>query len=74
MNNASPEPSEAEIQKVAYRLYLESGCEHGHDVEHWFAAREFLRHHHGRPPANRTQRKSPPRNRAASVPAAAFKR
>lgn len=74
MTTTTPAPSEAEIQKVAYRLYLESGCEHGHDLEHWFAARELLLHHHGRPPAIRAQRKSPPRGQAAGSPSVTLKR
>jgi hypothetical protein len=42
------EPTEAEIQKAAYYLYLESGCIPGHEIDHWLAAKELLRHHHGR--------------------------
>jgi hypothetical protein len=45
-----PEPSEAEIQKVAYRLWLEGGCLQGVERDNWFAAKELLRHHHGRAP------------------------
>jgi hypothetical protein len=65
MITTTTDPTEAEIQKVAYRLYLESGCEHGHDLEHWFAARELLLHHHGRPPAARSRRQPLPRSQAA---------
>lgn len=42
------EPTEAEIQQEAYHLWLESGCPTGRDVEHWFAAKELLRHRHAR--------------------------
>lgn len=42
------EPSEAEIQKVAYRLWIEGGCQEGVERDNWFAARELIRHHHGR--------------------------
>ena len=45
-----PEPSEAEIQKVAYRLWIEGGCLQGVERDNWFAAKELLRHHHGRSP------------------------
>lgn len=45
-----PEPSEAEIQKVAYRLWIEGGCQQGVERDNWFAAKELLRHHHGRAP------------------------
>jgi hypothetical protein len=43
-----PEPSEAEIQKAAYYIWLASGCQPGHDHENWLAAKEYLKHHHGR--------------------------
>ena len=43
-----PEPAEAEIQQVAHRLWRESGCPSGVETENWFAAKELLRHHHGR--------------------------
>ena len=31
-----------EIEKRAYELYLECGCDGGHDIEHWLAAEEEL--------------------------------
>lgn len=43
------EPSETEIQKVAHRLWVEGGCRQGVESDNWFAAKELLRHHHGRP-------------------------
>lgn len=42
------EPAEAEIQHEAYLLWVEEGRPEGRDQEHWFAARELLRHRHGR--------------------------
>jgi len=34
--------SQEEIAMRAYQLYLQSGCEHGRDQEHWFQAeKEF---------------------------------
>lgn len=36
------QPSEAEIRQEAYRLYLNSGCVPGHDLEHWLAAKARL--------------------------------
>ena len=42
------EPSEAEIQKVAYHLWVEGGCLEGVELDNWLAAQELLRHHHGR--------------------------
>lgn len=59
-----PEPSEAEIQKIAYHLYVESGCVPGHDLENWLAAKELLKHHHGRSGGR------PARRRAPTAPAA----
>lgn len=44
----SSEPTEAEIQHEAHRLWLESGQVPGRDLDNWLAARELLRHHHGR--------------------------
>lgn len=42
------EPTEAEIQHTAYLLWLESGQVPGRDLDNWLAAKELLRHHHGR--------------------------
>jgi len=42
------EPTEAEIQKAAYYIWLASGSRPGRDLENWLAAREYLKHHHGR--------------------------
>ena len=41
------EPGEAEIQKLAYHLWLEGGCRQGVELDNWLAARELLRHRHG---------------------------
>jgi Protein of unknown function (DUF2934) len=43
-----PDPSEEEIQKQAYLLYLASGSVPGRDVENWLAAKELLKHRHGK--------------------------
>ena len=32
-----------EIAEVAHRLWLDSGCAHGRDVENWYAAIEIVR-------------------------------
>lgn len=47
----APEPTEAQIQHEAYLLWLEEGRPAGRDLDHWLAARELLRHRHGRGPA-----------------------
>jgi len=51
------EPSEEQIQIAAYYLWLESGRAHGRDVEHWFAAREMLRHQHREAPGTRGKKR-----------------
>ncbi len=47
--HSTSEPTEAEIQKEAYLLWLASGCESDRALDHWLAAKELLRHRHGRP-------------------------
>jgi hypothetical protein len=42
-----PAPSEAEIQKEAYHLWIDGGCLEGVEVDNWLAAKELLRHRHG---------------------------
>ena len=32
------EAAQEEIRTLAYQLFCECGCEHGHDVEHWLEA------------------------------------
>jgi hypothetical protein len=62
------EPSEAEIQTVAYRLWVEGGCQEGVESDNWFAARELIRHHHGRVPDHPRHHAEAP---AVSAPAVA---
>ncbi|HRI83336.1 MAG TPA: DUF2934 domain-containing protein [Opitutaceae bacterium] len=62
------EPTEAEIQKAAYYLWLESGCPEGRELEHWLAAKELLKHRHGRH-AGRGHQKPTPRKVATIPPA-----
>jgi hypothetical protein len=69
--SALPEPSEVEIQKQAYHLWIEGGCLEGVELDNWLAAKELLRHHHGRSVSPR--RKSLPTKNAkpaAFIPAA----
>ena len=35
-------PSDEEIALCAYRIWLQEGCPHGRDREHWLKAREML--------------------------------
>ena len=49
-NQPSPpvtSPSEAEIQKEAYHLWIDGGCLEGVEVDNWLAAKELLEHRHG---------------------------
>ena len=57
------EPTELEIQKAAYFLWLELGCPQGRDQETWFAAKEMLRHR--RTSVGRMPRLAPPATRRA---------
>jgi hypothetical protein len=38
----SPDPTDEEIALTAYRIWLQEGCPHGRDREHWLKAREQL--------------------------------
>ena len=40
--NLFSEPSEQDVQKEAYLLYVASGCVPGHDLDNWLAARARL--------------------------------
>jgi hypothetical protein len=44
------EPSKADIELLAYRLWIESGRVRGRDREHWQTAREILRRKPARMP------------------------
>lgn len=40
------ETPQADIRALAYQLFCEHGCVHGHDVEHWLEAeRQVLSRH-----------------------------
>lgn len=43
----TPEPGEADIQKVAYHLWIDGGRREGVELDNWFTAKELLRHRHG---------------------------
>lgn len=60
----SCEPREEDIRLRAYQLWLADGQVHGHELEHWFAARQLLmdetvkaRPKHRRKPAARHVRR-----------------
>ncbi len=61
--SAPSEPSEEEIRSHAYRLYQESGCVPGRDLENWLNAATYLRGRMFSPPSavqSPGQVKSPP--------------
>jgi hypothetical protein len=35
-------PSHEEVAQVAYELFLQRGCEHGHDGEDWLTAERIV--------------------------------
>ena len=43
-------PDETEIQHTAYHLWNQNGRPEGRDAEFWFAAIEYLKHHHASVP------------------------
>lgn len=36
------EIAQEDIRSLAYQLFCEHGCEHGHDVEHWLEAEQQM--------------------------------
>jgi hypothetical protein len=44
----SDQPTHEEIRVLAYELYRQCGCEHGHDLRHWLEAEQALRVKAGR--------------------------
>ena len=53
------QPKREDIEERAYELYLECGCNGGHDLEHWLAAEEELRLEHAqREPVARRRNKT----------------
>jgi hypothetical protein len=42
LDQDSPEPTDEEIALGAYRIWLQEGCPHGRDREHWLKARKQL--------------------------------
>jgi hypothetical protein len=54
-------PTAEQIEQRAYELYLERGCEDGHDLADWLAAEKELIELSGQPPSGT------PKARAASA-------
>jgi hypothetical protein len=45
--SAPREPTEAEIQKQAYHLWIDGGRLEGVELDNWLTAKELLRRRHG---------------------------
>ncbi|MDE3084523.1 MAG: DUF2934 domain-containing protein [Verrucomicrobiota bacterium] len=60
-----PAPSEAEIQKAAYQIWMENGCPVDRDLENWLAAKELVRRQH-----EKTTPRSRRAKKASSQPSA----
>jgi hypothetical protein len=65
---SATQPSETEIQHAAYLLWIEDGRPEGRDLQHWLAAKEMLRHRHGRDA--KTRHSAPEISASAAIPAA----
>jgi hypothetical protein len=39
-------PSPAEVQRLAFELYVQRGCCNGHDKDDWYEAERQLRQRH----------------------------
>lgn len=50
------EPTEEQIQKEAYYLWMADGCPPDRDLDFWLAAKELLRHRHARPTGKKRRR------------------
>ena len=59
LTHTAPEPTELEIQHAAYLLWVERGKQPGRDLDNWLAARELLRHRHGRAVVGGRPRRGP---------------
>ena len=42
-SSCSNEEFNRKVQETAYKLYVERGCENGHDVEDWAKAEKIVR-------------------------------
>lgn len=41
--SVSADVSDDQVAALAYRFYVEGGCQHGHALEHWLRAESQLR-------------------------------
>lgn len=55
------EPGEDDIRECAYRIYLQSGCIPGHDLENWLNAKSQLEAKLARHAARRARSQRPRR-------------
>ena len=69
-------PKQEQIAERAHQLYLESGCQHGGDLEHWLRAEKELGSQFFSPPAapeTKAAKKPAVKKAAAPAPAPAKK-
>lgn len=64
-------PKQEEIAERAYHLYLESGCKHGGDLEHWLRAEKDLGSRFFSPPAGTKPAATEKKEAKKAAPAAA---
>ncbi len=57
-------PTEDQIRRRAYELYVQSGCQHGHDLDHWLQAEYELI----QLPTSKIETLPPPKPRRGRVP------
>lgn len=48
LSGTNRKAAQEDIQALAYQLYCECGCAHGHDVEHWLEAERRVLERHQR--------------------------
>jgi hypothetical protein len=56
---ASATVTHSQVAALAYRLYLERGCETGHELDDWFRAEQLLRQGRGKGSAQTRQTPTP---------------
>ncbi|MBX7208464.1 MAG: DUF2934 domain-containing protein [Verrucomicrobiaceae bacterium] len=68
-------PVQEQIAQRAYHLYLENGCQHGRDLDHWLAAEKEIggKFFTPPPPKKAASRKAPAPKPAVTKKAAAKK-
>ena len=73
MNSNTLTLSQEEIALRAYHLFVEGGCQHGHDVEYWLQAEKELGAKFFAPPTDKAPAAKAPAAKKAAKKAAAKK-